>query len=238
MNYVIFDLEFNQGYDSKMNTSKSNEKCPFEILQIGAIKLGDDLGLKATFNRYVKPSIYKELNPFVVKITNIEYKDLRGSKKYPVVFNSFIDFCTTDEDTVVLTWGRDDIHHFIKNNEYHKLKVEKKIKYIDAQRLATVFFRTEIKNSIGLKNSIEIMNINDSSNLHNAFFDAYYSSIVFKFINLFLADKTKREYEVQVFDSEKFFVKNPCFYEKYYEEKSAIINSDIKIHEFIEEIQF
>lgn len=237
MNYVIFDLEFNQGYDSESNTPRSNEKCPFEILQIGAIKLGCNLGLKATFNRYIKPSIYKELNPFVVKITNIEYKDLRGSKKYPIVFYSFLEFCSKDDDTVLLTWGRDDIHHLVKNNEYHGIKLKKKIKYLDAQRLATVFFRTETKNSIGLKNSIEIMGITDSSNLHNAFFDAYYSSIVFKFINLFLADKTKKEYEVQVFYSEKYSVKSPYFYNEYYIEKGATINSNICIDDFIEEIE-
>ena len=37
MEYIIFDLEFNQGFDKKLNKTVSNEKCPFEIIQIGAI---------------------------------------------------------------------------------------------------------------------------------------------------------------------------------------------------------
>ena len=47
MEYIIFDLEFNQGFDKKLNKTVSNEKCPFEIIQIGAIKLD------SKYNRYV-----------------------------------------------------------------------------------------------------------------------------------------------------------------------------------------
>ncbi|EGT3930605.1 exonuclease, partial [Clostridioides difficile] len=32
MEYIIFDLEFNQGFDKKLNKTVSNEKCPFEII--------------------------------------------------------------------------------------------------------------------------------------------------------------------------------------------------------------
>ena len=39
MEYVVFDLEFNQGFDKTLNKTVSNERCPFEIIQIGAIKL-------------------------------------------------------------------------------------------------------------------------------------------------------------------------------------------------------
>ena len=45
MNYIIFDLEFNQGFDRLNNKTVSNAKCPFEIIQIGAIKLDSELNM-------------------------------------------------------------------------------------------------------------------------------------------------------------------------------------------------
>ncbi len=50
MNYIIFDLEFNQGYNNQIEI-----KCPFEIIQIGAIKLNEDFTTIDTFNALVKP---------------------------------------------------------------------------------------------------------------------------------------------------------------------------------------
>ena len=59
MEYIVFDLEFNQGFDKKLNKTVSNEKCPFEIVQIGAVKLNSNLEMIDTFNSFVKPNIYK-----------------------------------------------------------------------------------------------------------------------------------------------------------------------------------
>ncbi len=60
MNYIIFDLEFNQGYNNQIEI-----KCPFEIIQIGAVKLNENLTTIDTFNALVKPEIYSNLNPFI-----------------------------------------------------------------------------------------------------------------------------------------------------------------------------
>ena len=38
MNYIVFDLEWNQCPGGK---EKENKKLPFEIIQIGAVKLDD-----------------------------------------------------------------------------------------------------------------------------------------------------------------------------------------------------
>ena len=44
MNFIIFDLEFNQAFNNKsVEASEESLKCPFEIIQIGAVKLNDKL---------------------------------------------------------------------------------------------------------------------------------------------------------------------------------------------------
>ena len=77
MEYIIFDLEFNQGFDKKLNKTVSNEKCPFEIIQIGAIKLDSKFNIIDTFNSYVKPTIYKDIHPFISRMTNIKNSDFK-----------------------------------------------------------------------------------------------------------------------------------------------------------------
>ena len=86
MEYIIFDLEFNQGFDKKLNKTVSNEKCPFEIIQIGAIKLDSNLNMIDTFNEYVKPQIYKDIHPFIQKMTSITKNDVEYAKSFPQVF--------------------------------------------------------------------------------------------------------------------------------------------------------
>ena len=84
MEYIVFDLEFNQGFDKKLNKTVSNEKCPFEIVQIGAVKLNSNLEMIDTFNSFVKPNIYKEIHPFIKKMTNITNEDV--SQTHPHLF--------------------------------------------------------------------------------------------------------------------------------------------------------
>ena len=78
MNYIVFDLEFNQGYNFEKGTkSIINPKCPFEIIQIGAVKLNENFETVGTLDVLVKPEIYTELNPFVKEITGITMEELR-----------------------------------------------------------------------------------------------------------------------------------------------------------------
>ena len=44
MNYIVLDLEFNQAFPFKSGKKvEPNPECPFEIIQIGAVKLNERL---------------------------------------------------------------------------------------------------------------------------------------------------------------------------------------------------
>ena len=51
MDYVIFDLEWNQCPYGK---GKENPKLPFEIIEIGAVKMDGERNVLGTFHRIVK----------------------------------------------------------------------------------------------------------------------------------------------------------------------------------------
>ena len=57
MNYIVFDLEWNQSNAG----ASSVEGFPFEIIEIGAVKLTGNGVLDGEFNELIRPLVYKEM---------------------------------------------------------------------------------------------------------------------------------------------------------------------------------
>ena len=108
MNYIIFDLEFNQGFDRLNNKTVSNAKCPFEIIQIGAIKLDSELNILDTFSSYIKSEIYKDIHPFVKKMTGITNSNLKNAPSFKEVYEDFLKFIGI-KNSIFGTWGTNDL---------------------------------------------------------------------------------------------------------------------------------
>lgn len=183
MKYMVFDLEFNQGFNFKKENVKTiNPKCPFEIIDIGAIKLDDNLSTISTFDELIKPFIYKRLHPFVKKMTGISKESLKDSKPFEEVYRGLDEFIK-DVD-VLCVWGTADIKELIRNIEYHRLDPSIiPSKYINVQQYASKYLNSPGGNSIGLGNAARMMNIPVETELHKAINDAYYTAEVFKRIN-------------------------------------------------------
>lgn len=182
MNYIIYDLEFNQkNNDFLDNTSNQRNNIPFEIIQIGAVKLNENFEIISTFNTLIKPTIYKTVHPIVKNLTNITDEQLLHCNDFPAVYKDFLDFLGNDE-IIICVWGMVDIKELIRNVNFHKLSALPIYKCIDIQTYASKYLKTEKKSKIGLKNAIELLNIQISGNFHDAFNDAYYTSEIFKII--------------------------------------------------------
>ena len=58
MNYIVLDLEFNQAFPFKSGKKvEPNPECPFEIIQIGAVKLNERFEQLDSFNCMISPQI-------------------------------------------------------------------------------------------------------------------------------------------------------------------------------------
>lgn len=181
MNYIVFDLEFNQAYRSKKEKNIiSNEKCPFEIIQIGAIKLNENFETIQTFNRLIKPHIYTTLNPFVENLTGITINDLNCSKPFKNVYEEFINFIQGHK-SIMCVWGLADIKELFRNIKYHNLDITIIPKeYINLQQYASKYLKCPKGIHIGLNKAVDLLNIPLDSKFHNAFADAFYTAEVFK----------------------------------------------------------
>ena len=229
MEYIVFDLEFNQGFDKKLNKTVSDEKCPFEILQIGAVKLDADLNIIDTFNTFVKPNIYKEIHPFIKKMTNIIHEDVKDAPNFPQAFNNFKEFMNNDKN-ILCVWGNGDLKELYRNIKYYNLSTENLSNtYINVQHHASIYFNNPTGKSIGLQNAITLLQLNQDKSYHNALNDAYYTSLVFK--NIF---NDKIETKKYTFDNDS--KKNPptkrkVNYDNIFSEFKKIINRDLNKEE-------
>lgn len=186
MNYIIFDLEFNQGYCDKTvealtKKTTTSKKLPFEIIQIGAINVNEDLEKISTFKSFVNPKVHTKLHPYVHKITGITEAKLEDKESFPEVYNKLINFIGKSEDVVLCVWGIVDIKELLRNIKFYNLPTDViPKKYIDVQYHASKYLGTKNKTKIGLKNAIELLNIKTACDFHDAFNDAYYTYEVFK----------------------------------------------------------
>lgn len=184
MNYIVLDLEFNQSFPFKTGAFVAPvAECPFEIIQIGAVKLNDSFQRIGTFNAMIQPKIYPRLHPFVEKITGITEEKLSGQQSFSEAFQKFISFIGS-EDAILCTWGADDIKSLFRNILYYKLDTDSiSHKYLNVQNFASAHLNYGAGKAIGLKNAVTELNISVSSPFHDALNDAIYTALVFEVVH-------------------------------------------------------
>lgn len=191
MKYIVFDLELNQDAASIQPLDDRISRRFFEIIQIGAVMLDKKLNTINTFNRFVKPTFYANVNPFVSELTGITREQLQTQDAFPDVYQEFVSFISesdgaeeTVDDIVFCTWGKSDIVELFRNVQYHSLN-EKPLpkKYIDLQTAVSVHLGFSQKRLLKLQHAIKAFQINEAYVYHNALHDAFYTAELLKKLN-------------------------------------------------------
>lgn len=180
MSFIIFDLEFNQDMSSLENVEGKRSHSPFEIIQIGAIKLDLEFHTVDTFNRYVKPTFYTKINPFVTELTGITLEQLLSEEPFPVIYKTYLKFIN-ESDSIFCTWGMSDISELYRNVEDHQLSpkfLPKKV--INLQPHVTSHLKLSQKKLLRLQHAVELLHIPITYVFHNALNDAFYTAEIFK----------------------------------------------------------
>ena len=101
MNYIVFDLEWNQSPGGKR---WSNSRLPFEIIEIGAIKLNEEKEIVDSFQRLIKPQVYNWIHDSIHEVIHMNYKDLQKGTLFPQAITEFLEWC--GEEYIFFTWGK------------------------------------------------------------------------------------------------------------------------------------
>lgn len=184
MNYIVLDLEWNQPIhtDSKSNEITKSKYMLFEIIEVGAVKLDENLNEIDRFNKLIKPVLHKKINPIISNITGIKERDLSKEKKFPAVFEEFINWC--GEDYIMCTFGNQDIYELEINMQYHNINIPWKypLKYIDVQRIFSIE-NDEINEQRSLEMVCMFMGVSGKNAYHRALSDAIYTAEIMKKMN-------------------------------------------------------
>ena len=179
MRYIVFDLEWNQCADG---AAAEKAALPFEIIEIGAIKLDAEFKKIGEFSRLVQPTVYRRMNKITEKLVNIEMRDLLREQKFPKVGAYFLKWCELPE-VVFCTWGTTDLTELQRNLKYFGLPAlsEGPIAFLDVQKLFSLCFE-DGKARRALEVAVDMVEIEKPIPFHRAFADAFYTAKILQLI--------------------------------------------------------
>lgn len=180
MNYIILDLEWNQSSTGKVN---SLPDMPFEIIEIGAVKLDEKLRYKGEWQRVIKPRAYKKLQSAVKKVIHLTESDLEKGDLFENAIKEFLEWCG-DEYTFAI-WGSMDLTELQRNMKHYKVDIPfpKPFIYLDVQKLYSYMYLNG-KDKLNLKSAIQELKIRETEEYHSALSDAHYTAKVLQKIDL------------------------------------------------------
>lgn len=171
-NYIVLDLEWNQSAGGKEDTI---ENFPFEIIEIGAVKLNESLEEVGEFRRLIKPKVYTELHEKILEVTHMDEKLLmEEGTDFIMAFEEFAAWW--GEDAVFCTWGSMDLTELQRNLTYYGLSnpFKKPLLYYDVQKLYSLLYG-DGKDRQSLDIAVTELGIMEERPFHRALDDAHYT---------------------------------------------------------------
>ena len=179
MHYIVLDLEWNQPISFQSRTYRDiGDRLMFEMIQIGAVKLDDQLNPADSVSIPISPTHYQRIHPRIRRMTGLDEEVLAGAPSFREALTQFSDWCGTDY--VLLTWGCDDVSVLAQNIDFFQCHDIPLAPLCDIQPLFSQVHH--LKDRSGLKAAMELLQISPDENrhFHNALNDAWYTALVFR----------------------------------------------------------
>lgn len=176
MHYIVMDLEWNQAMSSK---SSVFNRLPFhlrgEIIQIGAVKLTEDMQPSEEFQVDVRPVFFRKIHTKVKKLTGFDKERLENGIGFVEAMEQFRDWC--GDGCTFLTWGNDDRGIFEQNIMLHDLDWDWIEGWVNLQLIYSLQTDGD-KNQKALSAAMEHFGIEQTRVAHDALGDAYNTAVV------------------------------------------------------------
>jgi len=175
-NYVIFDLEATCVKDRKVGFTN-------EIIEIGAVKLDEDLHQVDTFQTFIKPTINPHLSEFCINLTTISQQDVDNGVDFAEALQQFAHWITMEtDDIMLLSWG-----HYDKNQILNEAKIKEYYGEINEllnfhRSLKHDFAELKKKKACGMTKALQLLQIEQVGTHHRAIDDALNIAEIFKAI--------------------------------------------------------
>lgn len=176
MNYIVLDLEWNQAQARDRETPG----ITFEIIEIGAVRLDDNLNQTDSFSCLIRPVVYTELFYRVREVVGITMEELeRDGMPFQEAMKRFWEWC--GRDPVFFTWGDMDLTELQRNIAYFGLEnpLPFPLYYYDVQKLYSLQY-LDGHNRAALDGAVSSLQIPAGQPFHRAVYDAAYTGGVLR----------------------------------------------------------
>ena len=111
MQYIVIDLEWNGSYSKKAHGYFN------EIIEVGAVKVDEQMRMVDTFRAAIKPVVSKKLSTIVTDLTNITAEELEDGTTFTAMMRQLSRWMGNEPSTV-LTWSTTDLLVLMENCRY------------------------------------------------------------------------------------------------------------------------
>ncbi len=176
-NYVVFDLEWNQG-DAPF-VREDGKTLTFEIVEIGAVKLNEKREKIGEFSRLIRPQVHTHMHRITGKLIHLTMEDLAEGDCFQDVASDFFEFC--GDDVKFCTWGPLDLTELQRNLDFFGLPLlsDRPLAFYDVQKLYSLAY-DDGKSRKGLESAVDEIGIPKDIPFHRALSDAEYTAKIFK----------------------------------------------------------
>ena len=182
MSYVILDLEWNSAY------SKQLKRFINEIVEIGAVKLNENLEEIDNFKVVIRSCLTSNLSGRFKRLTNITNEEMKSGIPFESALRSYTEWVKSDD--VTMTWSDSDLYALLENCRIFAdtERIPCIYGYIDLQRFAQNEMRLNNipvgENQISLGAAAEMLDIDISeAELHRAQGDCRLCSVILRKIH-------------------------------------------------------
>lgn len=176
MTYIVLDLEWNQAMSSK---SSVFNHLPIhlrgEIIQIGAVKLDENMYPCDEFQADVKPIWFRKMHYKVKKLTGFDNERLDHGMPFPDAMEKFWQWA--GPDCTYMTWGYDDHGIMEQNLIIHDMEIDWMGNWINLQLIYNQQTDGD-RNQKSLETAMEHFGIAQTRTAHDALGDAYNTGLV------------------------------------------------------------
>ena len=194
MKHIVIDFEMN-------NVSQDSEAraiCGMEIIEIGAVKLNEDLNEISSFRTYVKPEYNDIITKRINKLTGITMELVAEAPRFNEAFRMFTNWCLdVDAEVRLYAWSDNDYNQF--TNEMILKSVTPTIEEECLLKEPWSNFQDEFdrdlgfKKNLSLKTALYMAGIDSIGREHDALDDARNTALLLRvFQNKNLYESTLR----------------------------------------------
>lgn len=180
MYYIIFDLEWNNAYNHSLHRYLN------EIIEIGAVKLDENLNIADTFKQMVIPKYTGKLSNRCKKLTKITPEEIsENGIDFKSAFSDFSRW-SSGRDNVFMSWSNSDLYVLSYNFLLYNgsCKVDFMNNYCDVQKYCMSFIVKDgnnASNQISLAACADTFGVKaDTEKFHRALSDCLVTAECFK----------------------------------------------------------